>query len=160
MQHKIITGLIFLVVIIVSGTGGFFGKISGNAFSASVTSSSQQEVNERLIKGFVTAANILNQKCPIMIDKDTRLDRATVGPGPRTVYHHTFPRFSSRELDKNSIIASLKPQVKSNVCANQDMKKSLQYGGIYVYAYSSNDSIELGRIEIDRNDCGYPKISP
>jgi hypothetical protein len=40
------------------------------------------------------------------------------------------------------------------------MKKSLQYGGIYVYSYYGKDAIEIARFEIDRNDCGFAAITP
>jgi hypothetical protein len=46
------------------------------------------------------------------------------------------------------------------VCANEKMKPSLQYGGIYVYSYAGSDKVEIARFEIDRDDCGLASVSP
>ena len=121
---------------------------------------SQQEVEAKLVEGFTKAANQCNQRLPMMVDQDTRLDKATVGPGPRAVYHYTFPKYTSRDIDANWLQTNLRPEVMRKVCASADMKKSLQYGGIYVYAYSGSDGVEITRFEIDRNDCGFPIITP
>ena len=151
---------------IAGGIGGLIGKVVGGVIGKEVGKSfspskpSQQEVESGLIDGFTTAANQFNQKLPMMMDADTWLDKATVGPGPRAVYHHTFPKYTSRDIDANWLHTNLKPEIMRKVCSSNDMKKSLQFGGIYVYAYSGSDGVEISRIEIDRNDCGLPKISP
>ncbi len=121
---------------------------------------SSQEVETILVEGFTKAANQYNQRLPMMVDQDTRLDKATVGPGPRAVYHHTFPKYTSRDIDANWLQTNFRPEVMRKVCASADMNKSLQYGGIYVYAYSGSDGVEITRFEIDRNDCGFPRITP
>ncbi len=159
MQKKLLTALGVIAVLIVAGIAGQFGREAGKAvFSPSKPS--EEEIEAKLIEGFTAAANQINQKLPIMIDEETRMDRATVGPGARTVYHNTFPRYTSRDIDANWLQTNLRPEVMRKVCDNKDMKKSLQYGGIYIYSYSGRDEVEITRFEIDRNDCGFPKSSP
>lgn len=144
--------------LIAIGIGGDIGKIAGKAaFSSSKPS--PQEVEARLIEGFTQAVNQYKPMFPMMLDKETRLDNATVGPGPRLVYHYTFIDYTSGNIDANTLSSNFRAGVTRKVCASSNMKKPLQYGGIYVYAYSGNDGIEVGRIEIDRNDCGFSKLS-
>ena len=159
MQKKLLPALGIIAVLIVAGIGGQIGKKVGkSAFSPSKPS--QQEVEAKLIEGFTTAANQINKKVPMMVDEETRLDRATVGPGARVVYHHTFPRYTSRDIDANWLHTDLRPEVMRKVCDSKGMRKSLQYGGKYVYSYSGSDGVEITRFEIDRNDCGFPPITP
>ena len=156
MWKKILSVLGFIGILIAASIGGLIGKEAGKA----AMKPSSQEVETILVEGFTKAANQYNQRLPMMVDQDTRLDKATVGPGPRAVYHHTFPKYTSRDIDANWLQTNLRSEVMRKVCASADMKKSLQYGGIYVYAYSGSDGVEITRFEIDRNDCGFPRITP
>ena len=159
MQKKLLTALGVIAVLIVAGIAGQIGRETGKAvFSPSKPS--KEEIEAKLIEGFTTAVNQINQKLPMMIDEETRLDRATVGRGARIVYYNTFPKYTSRDIDANWLQTNLRPEVMRNVCDNKDMRKSLQYGGIYVYSYSGRDGVEITRFEIDRNDCGFPQSSP
>lgn len=153
MLKKILSALGFLVILIAGTIGGQFGKLIGQFVFAPTTKPSTQQIEAKSIEGFTIAAQQINQQTPIMVDKDTRLDRATVGPGVRLTYHYTFPNYTSRDIDPSWLQASLQPAVKESVCTNEKMKSSLQYGGIYVYAYSSNNGVEIARFEINKTDC-------
>jgi len=160
MFKKLLSALgLFIAILIAKGIGGQVGREVGQA-AVSPSKPTPFEVETALIEGFTRAAKQYNQRLPMMLDQDTRLDKASVEPGPRAVYHHTFPRYSSREIDANLLRTNLRPDIMLQVCASEEMKTSLQYGGIYVYAYSGNDGIEITRFEIDRNDCGYPETLP
>ena len=156
MWKKVLSALGFIGILIAASIGGQIGKEVGKA----ALRPSQQEVEAKLVEGFTKTANQYNQRLPMMVDQDTRLDKVTVEPGPRAVYHHTFPKYTSRDIDANWLQTKLRPEVMRKVCASADMKKSLPYGGIYVYAYSGSDGVEITRFEIDRNDCGFPRITP
>ena len=152
-----IIGLI--VVLIFAGIGGQVGKEVGKA--AFIPSKpSQKEIEAKLIEGFEKGAKQVNATAPTMVDEDTRMDKATVGPGARVTYHYTFPKYSSRDVDSGWIISNLRPVVKSNVCVSKDMKPSLQYGGVYSFSYSGSDGVHIASFQVDRNDCGFPKITP
>lgn len=159
MEKKLLVALGLIAVLIAASISGQIGKEVGNAIFPT-SKLSPQEVENKLIEGLKKTANQYNQQLPMMIDQNTRIDKATVGPGPRAVYHHTFPKYTSRDVDANWLQTNLRPKILKKVCASKDMKKTLQYGGIFVYAYSGSDGVEITRFEIDRNDCGFPKISP
>ncbi len=120
----------------------------------------QEEVNKKIIEGFEKAAKEVNRTAPTMIDKDTRLDKATIGPGAIATYHYTFLNYSSQEIDPNWLQKNLRPVVMNNVCSNKGMKPSIEYGGIYIFSYSGNDGIKITDFQISLNDCGFVHITP
>ncbi|PPI79531.1 hypothetical protein DXI23_04595 [Marinobacter flavimaris] len=113
-----------------------------------------QDIEKGLIDGFKQAADEINQSTPTMVDSETRLDKATVGPGAVLTYHYTFPNYSSDELDSVWIKSELRQSVTSNVCKNEIMKPALEYGGKYVYSYSGSDQIVIESFQITQKDCG------
>lgn len=120
----------------------------------------QAQIDEQLYEGFSRAAVQLNEKGPVMVDEETRWDRSEAGPGPRLTYFYTFPNYSSDGITREWLLENLQPDITGNVCRNEEMKPSLQYGGTYVYVFAGNDGVEIARFEINRNDCGLPAISP
>lgn len=120
----------------------------------------EQDVESGLIAGFEQAANEINRSTPTMVDSETRLDRATAGPGAVLTYHYTFPNYTSDDLDGAWIKSELRENVTSNVCESEVMKPALEYGGKYVYSYSGSDQIVIASFQITREECGYgPRAS-
>jgi hypothetical protein len=158
MLRRLLSVFKFIISLIVISIAGAIGRDIGEiAFSSSKPS--PQEIEAALMEGDKIAASKINQQTPIMVDKDTRLDRATAGSGMRLVYHYTFPSYTSKDIDANFFRTNFWPKIKSKVCSNEKMKPALQLGNLYVYSYSSSDGVEVGRFEIGRNDCGFSKIS-
>ena len=152
MLQKLLKVLGIIGIIIVIGLAGALGKnIVSGLFST--TKPSQQQREATLIEGFTATANQTNLKLPIMVDKDTRMDKVTVGPGPRVVYHQTMVNYTSSDLDAMEFQTNIRQNVSRNVCSNSDMKPSLQLGGIYTYLYYGIDGVEAARVEIRRKDC-------
>jgi len=156
MLKKILAALGVIAVIIAALIGGGIGKqvgkeVAKSAFSPSTLSPQQMEV--ALIKGLTKGAEQINKRGPTMIDKDTRMERASVGPGARATYFYSFPNYSSQDVAPSWLYANLEPEVKRKVCASKEMKPSLQYGATYVFAYSGNNGTEIARFEINKNDC-------
>lgn len=136
--------------------------IGGLLFIASsiVTILPEKSHEVMLTEGLRIGAYKINKKLPMMVDQETRLDKATVGPGPRMVYHFTFLNHAAKDINANKFQEYLKPVIVQKNCTDPKMKKFLQYGGIYEYAYSGNNGVEITRFDIDRTDCGLPRISP
>jgi hypothetical protein len=152
MLRKLLSALGIISIFLIGEIGGGIGKIIGKAAFAP-SNPNEQQVEKKLIEGLTIAANQLNQQLPIMVDEDTRLDRATVGPGARSVYHYTFPNITSKEIDSNWLYTNLRPAITRKVCSSKDMEMSLRYGATYIYSYSGSDGNEIARFEIDRNGC-------
>ncbi len=160
MWKKLFSVFGFIVILIVGAVGNIIGKKASNAMLEPPPLPNLQEIDAKLIEGFTQASNQFNQQLPMMVDQDTRLDKTTVEPGPRLVYHYTFPKYTLKNVDINALQKDLRMEIEQKVCTNADMKKSIQYGGIFVYAYSNGNGVEKIRFEINRNDCGFPILLP
>ena len=114
-----------------------------------------EDIARGLTHGFKQAAETINQGTPTMVDDETRLDRATAGPGAILTYHYTFPNYASDAVDSAWINSQLRESVTSSVCKSEGMKPALEYGGKYIYSYSGNDQKVVGSFQITRKDCDY-----
>ena len=70
----------------------------------------------------VEAANQLNESCPIMVDKDTRLDNAAVLPGNIFQYNYTMVNSVRNEINIPELENYLEPLLINNVKTNPDLK--------------------------------------
>lgn len=157
MWKKILSILGFIVVLVAASIGGQIGKEVGkSAFAPSKPT--QQQIEEKLLEGFTKAAEQANSRGPVMVDQDTRWDKSVAGPGARLTYFYSFPKYSSRDIERGWLLANLQPEVRKSVCGSKEMKPSLQYGGIYVYSYTGNDGVEIARFELSKHDCDSPPL--
>jgi len=154
MWKKILSVLGFIVMLIAISIGGQIGKVVGK-FAFAPSKLTQQQIEEKLLEGFAKAAEQLNARGLFMVDQDTRLDKSVAGPGARLTYFYSFPKYTSRDIERDRLLANLQPEVKKFVCGSKEMKPSLQYGGTYVYSYAGNDGVEIARFELNKHDCGY-----
>lgn len=86
------------------------------------------------------------------------LDKVSIGPGARINYDYTLINYSSNDIDKIKIHDNFLTKVRSDICGNDDMKKFLQYGGIYAYSYYGNDGVSTITIDSNNADCAYDRI--
>jgi hypothetical protein len=95
MWQKILSVLGLVVVLVAMAIGGTFGKLIGkSAFGPSKPTPQQME--QALSEGLQKGAQQINARGPTMVDKDTRMDSASAGPGARMTYHYTFLETSTQ----------------------------------------------------------------
>jgi hypothetical protein len=146
MWKKMLSVTGSIVVFIVLAIGGLIGKELGKtAYSPSKPTALEREA------GLVEVANRKNQELPIMLDEETRLNKITVGPGLRMVYHITALKYRWQDVDVNLAQKNFRRNTAKSLCANPDTEKAIQDGVIFVYVYSGFDGVEILRLEI--NDC-------
>jgi hypothetical protein len=68
------------------------------------------------------AASELNEYCPIMVDKETRLDNAMALPGNIIQYHYTLVNMEKAKTDISQLDDKLSPTIINIVKTNPDMK--------------------------------------
>ncbi|MCC6714026.1 MAG: hypothetical protein IT496_02255 [Gammaproteobacteria bacterium] len=149
--EKIVAALGFIVILFAMGLGGTIGKYIGNYIVPPAPT--PQQIEEQLAQAFAKTVDEINRRGPTMVDPDTRLDGATVGPGARVTYHFTFPKYAARDIDVSALKQTFFPVVTKNVCSNKDMKPSIDYGATFVYAYKGNDGREIARVDITKSVC-------
>lgn len=149
-MKKIILSVIGIIAIIVASA---IGKGIGILVGKEISKPNPEEIEKVIIEGFEEAARIINRDAPVFVDKETKMDKATVGPGSRITYHHTLMNYSSTDVDAQWLKNNLLPIVKSNVCKNNNMRKALQHGGIYGYSYSGKDGVFITDFAISKDEC-------
>jgi uncharacterized RDD family membrane protein YckC len=144
--------MVFIVVmLIIMAIGGIAGKLIGqSAFGPSKMA--PQLVEVEVMKGLAIAVQQINDQGPTMLDENTRLDRASVGPGLRITYHHTLLHYSSQEIDAGALRDNLSA-IRNRVCSNKDMAPNLKHGATYVYSYSGNDGVRITSLDVRQSDC-------
>lgn len=147
------TMLIGAVVVVGAGLiGMLFGKsLSQEVFS--LFKPDAENLQAALIKGFNQAAATANKQGPVMVDKETRWDSSSVGPGARMNYFYSFPNYAAADLDKDVILNDVSAMVSKDVCTHAEMQPTLKMGAIYSYVYKGNDDVEIARFEVDAQRC-------
>ncbi|MCP4603374.1 MAG: hypothetical protein GY847_23135 [Proteobacteria bacterium] len=129
----------WLKVIVVSIIGGIIGYVLVVQFSSSGVS---------FDKALMNTASEMNKNCPMMIDKETRLDSTLGGPGKRFSYFYTLVNYGPGDIDKAKIISSLRPNIVNNAKSSEDMKLFREQDVELIYIYKANDNSEITRIVI------------
>jgi len=141
----------------VMSIGGMFGRLAGRSAFTSATPSAEQ-YEAKLMSGFIDAAQKINKQGATIVNDETLMDGATVGPGLRITYHYILRNYTSQNVDPSTVQTNIRTEVTHNMCSKKEMKLGLQYGAIYGYIYAGNDNVEITRFEIDRNDCEFETL--
>jgi hypothetical protein len=75
-----------------------------------------------LNKQLTSMANEMNKSCPMMVDKETRLDNAVVTPDDVFQYNYTLINIEKGQVDTDAIKKYIQPVVTNNLKTNPDMK--------------------------------------
>jgi hypothetical protein len=152
---KIVTIVVSISLLILFTFFSVIGEEFGRIFAQQ---SENNAKNEKLMKGLGLGAKQINDAGPTLVDKDTRIDGASVGPGVRLTYHYTLLNYMVNDSTPDFIKSSLFPMVTESVCSSSGLKQPLQLGVEIVYSYSDSNGISVGDLIIDRNDCGLSAI--
>lgn len=89
----------------------------------------------------------LNDKCPMMVDADTRLDAITTDGVHVLTYHFTLVSARAGFLDTAEFRRAMWPGLLSNIRVSAEMEKLRADGVIFRYVYVDRDSLTLGTFE-------------
>ena len=144
--------LMLLVVIVIARiVGGAAGRHSAESTVASRSAklAAGTDMLDQVSKE-------LNAKLPEMIDENIRLDTTRSGPGMSLSYIHSFPEWSSDELDFESIRGPLATNAKPVVCGSPEAVAMLRAGVTIHYVFNTNDGVEIAKASFDAGDCETP----
>lgn len=94
-----------------------------------------------------------NGKLPVMVDKQTRLDRVESGPGAQLTYRYTLPDMAAPEANGYWISSEVQPKVTRDVCDTPHLRRLLASGAVLAYAYEDKNGDDIGRFAIKDADC-------
>jgi hypothetical protein len=125
--------------------GDFFGNLMGRSGSQGrgIT------VDETLVK----MSTQMNKKMPMVIDKETRLDRVSAEPGHHFIYHYTLTGMRSADINTGEFPKAIKPQLKTRLCDSAEMRNFLKNGVTISYLYRSSDGHPVGGIKFAPDEC-------
>lgn len=103
---------------------------------------------EKHRKDLLRVAEEINEKCPKMLDSETRLDGIDVKEPNTLVYRFTLVHLLSKNVDTTEFYKALWPGIISNVKVSAEMKKLRDANTSieYVYQDKENKSIYTFRI--------------
>lgn len=101
-----------------------------------------------LDKQLMYAASEINKTCPIMVDKDTRLDNAMSSSSQDFQYNYTLPNYTKEEIDTTVFEKALKPQLVNTISTNPDLKIFRDNNVTIIYNYKDKNGVFLLRISI------------
>ncbi len=141
-QRKSSVKLIFVSII---------AAVVGSLVAGQFFDSGSASIEKKLVK----ASNEVNQRCPILLDKETRLDTTVAGPGKKFTYFYTLIHVSSADVPdggKEKFIDAMRPRIVNNVRTNKDLQPFRDVKVKMVYIYKTNDNKEFARIPVSPAD--------
>ena len=111
------------------------------------------EVQPDLIKNIAEIVKNGNEKLPMMVDKQTRLDKVVAGPGAQITYLYTLPDYSSFDVSADWISTDVKPKVTKDVCDTAVLRKLIASGATLEYAYKGKDGVDINKFQVQDFNC-------
>lgn len=98
------------------------------------------------------AASELNKSCPMMVDKITRLDNATVMPSNEFQYNYTLINAEEGDIDVKALEANLRPVLENTIHSNPDLRFFRDNHTIMSYVYNDKHGLFLLKISINPDE--------
>jgi hypothetical protein len=99
-------------------------------------------------KELSAAASEMNKSCPMMVDKETRLDNAVAMPGKIFQYNYTLINFSKDSVDVKMIQDNLEPTLINGVKTSPDLRSFRDNKVTMDYNYKDKNGVFLLKIQI------------
>lgn len=95
----------------------------------------------------VEIQNEINRNCPIMVDREGRLDNVTALSGNSFQYNYTFINYDAESVSVDNVLA-LKPKILEGYRSNPQLKWITEGGVTVTYSYSGRDGRFIGSFVI------------
>jgi len=97
----------------------------------------------RHLKELSDVAKEINEKCPQMLDSETRLDGIEVKDPNTLVYRYTLVKLLSHNVDTVMFYRALWPGIISNVKVSVEMKKLREHNTNIEYFYQDKNGVPI-----------------
>jgi len=77
----------------------------------------------------------MNRGCPVMVDKETRLDNTAGGPGNMFTYSFTLVNYGVEEINVSALRETMRPHLVNMIRSNPAMNLFRRNGVTIVYKY-------------------------
>lgn len=86
-------------------------------------------------KDLARIAEEINEKCPQMLDSETRIEGIEVKDPNTLIYHYTLIHIEKKNVDTNQFYRMLWPGIISNIKTSIEMKKLRENNTLIEYSY-------------------------
>jgi hypothetical protein len=149
-MRKIVLSLVLVSFIPIAHAAGI-GDVFGTLLGRSGAFESETGVDNVLVK----LSSQMNQKLPMAVDSETRLDKVSAVPGRHFIYHYTLIALNSNEISSDNFHQIVRPQLKKRLCASSEMRSFLKNGVTISYLYQGKDGQPIGGAKFTPGECGY-----
>jgi hypothetical protein len=132
---------------------GCLAMVCATLAACDTKNSAQLKANLTLQRKIAQIAGQANGAAPAVVDADTRLDGAKVGPGLRLTVMYTLLNAESNGVTSATFEALLAPTVKENSCANPDLRPLIDQGVVVALEYRGRRSDPIGTVNVNRGTC-------
>jgi len=136
-QWGIIVGVLFTMIGSAVGT-----KLGSGLFN------SDASIDKQLMQ----IASEFNKSCPIMVDKETRLNNVVASTGKTVIYNYTLVDLSLEQVKIPQLQDYIRPRAINNVKTSPDMKMFRDNKVTMVYRYSDKAGKFLCDIKVTPED--------
>ena len=99
-------------------------------------------------KQMMKAASEINKTCPVMVDRDTRLDNAVALPGNILQYNYTLINLDKSEVNVDTVNKYVAPGIINNVRTNPELKVYRDNKVTMDYAYRDKNGVFVLKISV------------
>ncbi len=100
-----------------------------------------------------TVSHRLAAKLPLMIDAETRLEKAEPGAGLEQVFRFTLVRKDAKDLDVPTESARLRGRARGGICGDTTLAPLVARGVKVTYVYQDRSGNEAIRFSVEPMDC-------
>lgn len=144
---KIIKYALMLVALIfIAGTGKLIAAFLNDQLN---TPSNKIDNIQKVIR---ETAEAVNQKTPITVDKDTRLD-SVAALTRNLVYYYTITTSNKSDLDMNFVNNQFSNSVKNKACTTPELEIFFKNGASVSYVYNDKSGIRITDIKVTNEYC-------
>jgi len=101
---------------------------------------------ESFDKQMMKAASEINKMCPIMVDKETRLDNAIALPNNVFQYNYTLINIEKDNINISELKEYLKPNILNTIKTNPDLKSFREHKTTMSYNYKDKNNVFLFKL--------------
>ena len=132
-------------------------------FRGSATKSPRGDVSRSLNKGSPSSqsgfaprelqavVNTMNANCPVMLDRETRLDSSVAGPGLRITYLNTLVNIDSQKIDPTEFKSVMQPRLRKLYQTQPEMADLWKGNVTLCWSYRDSDGDLICQIEVTPN---------
>ena len=82
-----------------------------------------------------SATELINDRCPEMVDPETRLDSVSLSQENQLIYYYTLPNKESRGINPSAFHAYLLTEIIENVRSNPDLRMYRDSSITFIFNY-------------------------